>query len=71
MNFSNKSCSGLQKPFMSHCFDHIYLFTELCFSHSVSVHFGARGGAVVEALRFKPEGRGINSRCFHWNFSLI
>jgi hypothetical protein len=31
---------------------------------------GARGGAVVEALRYKPEGRGIDSRCCHWNFSL-
>jgi hypothetical protein len=31
---------------------------------------GARGGAVVAALRYKPEGRGIDSRCYHWNFSL-
>jgi hypothetical protein len=31
---------------------------------------GARGGAVVEALRFKPEVRGIDSRRHHWNFSL-
>jgi hypothetical protein len=31
---------------------------------------GARGGAVVEALRYKPEGRGIDSRLFQWNFSL-
>jgi hypothetical protein len=23
--------------------------------------YGARGGAVVEALRYKPEGRGIDS----------
>jgi hypothetical protein len=23
---------------------------------------GARGGAVVKALRYKPEGRGIDSR---------
>jgi hypothetical protein len=30
----------------------------------------AAGGAVVEALRYKPEGRGINSRWHHWNFSL-
>jgi hypothetical protein len=29
---------------------------------------GARVGAVVEALRYKPEGRGIDSR---WNFLLI
>jgi len=32
-----------------------------------------RGHAVVrlgEALRCKPEGRGFDSRWFHWNFSL-
>jgi hypothetical protein len=26
---------------------------------------GVRGCAVVEALRYKPEGRGIDSRWFH------
>jgi hypothetical protein len=31
---------------------------------------GARGGSVVEALRYKPEGRGIDSRWCHWNFVL-
>jgi hypothetical protein len=31
---------------------------------------GARGGTVVEALRYKLEGRRINSRWCHWNFSL-
>jgi hypothetical protein len=30
----------------------------------------ARGGAVFEALRHKTEGRGIDSRWCHWNFSL-
>jgi hypothetical protein len=30
----------------------------------------SRGGAVVEALRYKPECRGIDSRWCHWNFSL-
>jgi hypothetical protein len=39
----------------------ILLFTKLS---------GARGGAVVEALRYKPQGRGINSRWCHWIFSL-
>jgi hypothetical protein len=37
------------------------------------IHFlrtGVRGGAVVEALRYKPEGRGIDSRWCNWNFSL-
>jgi hypothetical protein len=30
----------------------------------------ACGGAVVEALRYKQEGRRIDSRWCHWNFSL-
>jgi hypothetical protein len=25
---------------------------------------------LVEALRYKPEGRGFDSRWFQWNFSL-
>jgi len=25
---------------------------------------------LVEALRYKPEGRGFRSRWCHWNFSL-
>jgi hypothetical protein len=25
---------------------------------------------LFEALRYKPEGRGFNSRWCHWNFSL-
>jgi hypothetical protein len=25
---------------------------------------------MIEALRYKPEGRGIDSRWCHWNFSL-
>jgi hypothetical protein len=29
---------------------------------------GARGGIVVEALRYKPEGRWFDSRWFHWSF---
>jgi hypothetical protein len=31
---------------------------------------GARGDAVVKALRYKPEGRGVDSRWCHWDFSL-
>jgi hypothetical protein len=30
----------------------------------------ARDGAVVEALSYKPEGRGIDSQWCHWNFPL-
>jgi hypothetical protein len=32
--------------------------------------FGARGGVVVKALRYKPAGRVFDSRCCHWNFSV-
>ena len=32
--------------------------------------FGACGGLVVKALRYKPAGRGLNSRWCHWNFSV-
>jgi hypothetical protein len=35
-----------------------------------AVVFVARSGAVVEALRYKPEGRRFDSRWCHWNFSL-
>jgi len=44
------------------------------FSFSFKAPFrGAMGHAVahlVEALRYKPEGRGFDSRWCHWNFSL-
>ena len=31
---------------------------------------GARGGVVVKELRYKPAGRGFDSRWCHWNFSV-
>jgi hypothetical protein len=39
-------------------------------SYIYTVKNGARGGAVVEALRYNPEGHRIDSRWCHWNFSL-
>jgi hypothetical protein len=36
------------------------------------IHFSIWGHVVahlVEALRYKPEGRGFDSRWCHWNFS--
>jgi hypothetical protein len=36
----------------------------------VQGYSGARSGSVVEALRYKPEGRGIDFRWYHWNFPL-
>ena len=32
--------------------------------------YGARGSLVVMALRYKPAGRGFDSRWCHWNFSV-
>ena len=32
--------------------------------------FMACGGVVVKALRYKPAGRGFDSRWCHWNFSV-
>jgi hypothetical protein len=46
--------------------DYYYYYYYYLFSYLL----GARGGAVVEALRYKPEGRGIGSRWWHWKFSL-
>jgi hypothetical protein len=31
---------------------------------------GARGGVVVKTLRYKPTGRGFDSRWCQWNFSV-
>jgi len=31
---------------------------------------GERGSLVVKALRYKPAGRGFDSRWCHWNFSV-
>jgi uncharacterized membrane protein YciS (DUF1049 family) len=36
----------------------------------VAAAVGARGGVVVKALRYKPAGRGFDSRWCHWNFSV-
>jgi hypothetical protein len=35
----------------------------MIFTGNTYILLGARGGAVVEILRYKPEGRGI-----HWIF---
>jgi hypothetical protein len=46
-------------PTRGYCATRIYIYDSK----------GARGGAVVKALRYKPEGRGIDSRWCQ-NFSL-
>jgi hypothetical protein len=47
--------------------------TLLTNTHKLTFVEGFVGYAVaqlVEALRYKPEGRGFNSRWSHWNFSV-
>jgi hypothetical protein len=41
----------------------------------ISLNYFANGSTLlvaqlVEALRYNPEGRGIDSRWYHWNFLL-
>ena len=36
----------------------------------VHIIVGHAVAQLVEALRYNPEGRGFDSRCCHWNFSL-
>jgi short-subunit dehydrogenase len=43
------------------------------FSLSFLTYIASKGHAVahlVEALHYKPEGRGFDSRLCHWSFSL-
>jgi hypothetical protein len=47
-----------------------YLKDNLVLFSGVFGYLLLRGGAVVEALRYKPEGRRIDSRWCYWNFSL-
>jgi len=38
--------------------------------NNYTTHIGARGGVVVKELRYKPAGRGFDSRWCRWNFSV-
>ena len=38
--------------------------------HPVYLYFRHAEGQLVEALLYKPESRGFDSRWCHWNFSL-
>jgi hypothetical protein len=41
-----------------------------CIFHHTTCMFGVHGVVVVKALRYKPAGRGFDSRWCHWNFSV-
>ena len=41
-----------------------------CIFYSVLLNLGQAVAQLVEALHYKSEGRGFDSRLCHWNFSL-
>ena len=49
------------------------LASQLSFGHLVKLVLSVEHAVAqsVEALRYKPGGRGFDSRRCHWNFSLI
>ena len=49
------------------CSSEGWLFEIYKYSTFILVHSEAQ---LFEALRYKPEGSGFDSRCLHWNFSL-
>jgi hypothetical protein len=59
----------LAHPFNGHGYNTLAQEYVVNFMISMGVLW-ARGGVVVKALRYKPEGHGFDSRWFHWNFSV-
>ena len=52
------------------CFHLIAEFMNEWTYTSTTIMNGARCGVVVKALRYKPAGRGFDSRLCYWNFSV-
>ena len=64
--------SKILKPF-THSFIRAIFTTYLTLFDSITLiilYDRACGGVVVEAVRYKPAGRGFDSRWCHWNFSV-
>ena len=63
-----KACRGAEVGMNGH----LHALAALCLGEKlpVTIEWGARGGVVVKALRYKPAGRGFDSRLCHWNFSV-
>jgi hypothetical protein len=53
----------VQHQMFGYCIVYVILIIQLCYGgHAVA--------QLVEALRYKPKGRGFDSRWSHWNFSV-
>jgi hypothetical protein len=60
----------LQKRFSGHKCAVTAQFVPIFTLFAVWVFMVRAVAQLVEALRYKPEGRGFDSRWCHWNFSL-
>jgi hypothetical protein len=60
---------GLSYPGPPNNFRAFMTVVYICHKYKLRV-MGARGGAVFEALRYKPEGSGFDSRWCHWIISV-
>ena len=49
---------------------YIFINAEVDFKIDSLLWWGTAVAQLVEALRYKSEGRGFDSRWCHWNFSL-
>ena len=62
--WGNNRCVSCNIMGIGHCVaERRFMFKHL-------VLWGHEVAQLVEALRYKPEGRGFDSRWCHWNFSL-
>ena len=48
----------------------MYIYVYIRIYTYIYIYTGHALAQLVKALRYKPEGRGFDSRCCHWNFSL-
>jgi hypothetical protein len=61
----------LLSDFYVSLFQFLYLRCSVGYGASTEGKWWHAVAQLVEALRYKPEDQGFNSRWFHWNFSLM
>jgi hypothetical protein len=69
---SSRPCLDVCGPYVSEffCVGSSFATGRSTYQGTLTVDWGARGGIVVTALRYKPACRGFDSRWSHWNFSV-
>jgi hypothetical protein len=64
----NKLNKGIEASQVTH--NYVYDCLTACKNYFFIIYGGHAVTQLVEALRYKPEGRGFDSRWCHWNFPL-